>query len=741
MRNEQTEREQAESEGRQKVVAYWLDQIDQSRKRERNYRKEARKVLRIYENREKRKYSFNILFSNTETMLPALYNAAPRPVVKRKHGTPGGVDLAVANATKAILEHYQDVGDPQYETFDSYIGAAVLGALVPGRGVTWFKYDAEFTKAPAVEPASIETSEGSSSEETETLDYETVCGEDVPWDHFFMGYARKWIKVPWIARLHAMTREELIDNFGELGRRVRISSPDEKRDDETPADGYPDTADVYEIWDKVRREVLFICEGSPEAPLRRISDPLSLSGFFPCPEPLQFVRKVSDLIPVPLYSFYEEQADELSRVTQRINKIVAGMKVRGMYDATLQGIDRVMESEDNKLIPADGVAAMQQGQTLDRSIWLMPIEKHIAVLQQLYIQREQVKQVIYEIIGIADILRGASVASETATAQSIKSQWGSIRLKRVQKEVARYARDSLRIIAEIAAKHISQETLSEIAELELPTAEEKAAAGQLVAMAQQSPEVMQSVPPEMADKVQGVASGPSQEEVFYILKNDLIRSYHIDIETNSTVDIEATEDKALVGEFLNALAQFLNGVAPMISQGILPFEAAKSIMLAVTRKYRFGDEVEESLLKMAAPSPKPEDNSDQAKLAAEQAKLELESKKHEDNMQMRAAEMQHTAQQSQTEMQQKLLEMQQEAEFQKERAGMELSLEKWKFEQQLAADLQKAHLDAEIKLAIAKMQQETIIQTNQQRSIDNAMQTQLEAKAETETSEEVDESI
>jgi hypothetical protein len=43
--------------------------------------------------------------------------------------------------------------------------------------------------------------------------------------------------------------------------------------------------------------------------------------------------------------------------------------------------------------------------------------------------------VIFQLTGIADIMRGSSQASETLGAQEIKQAWGTMRLKRMQKEV------------------------------------------------------------------------------------------------------------------------------------------------------------------------------------------------------------------------------------------------------------------------------------------------------------------
>lgn len=388
---------------------------------------------------------------------------------------------------------------------------------------------------------------------------------------------------------------------------------------------------VFEIWDKSSREVLFISPASPDKALKIVPDPLDLTGFFNCPRPLSFFDKIKCLVPVPLYASYEAQARELNTITVRINRIVKALKVRGFYDSTVEGLDRLLTADDNTLLPAENVAALQQGQTLEKAIWLMPLEKLIAVLQQLYVQREQVKQVIYEITGISDILRGASVASETATAQNIKNQWGTLRLKRMQKRVSVYVRDCLRIMAEIACTKLSAQTLGEMTGVSLPTAGQKQQAQALQAQLQQAQAAGQPLPPAMTGQLrqlQIILSSPTLEEVEALLRSDLRRGFQIDVETNSTVDAEATEDKQNIGEFLNALAQYFNGIAPMIQSNTLPFEAAKEILLAVVRRYRFGTEVEDRISEMQPP-PQPQMPPEVQKAQQEVAKAQEKVKEAE----------------------------------------------------------------------------------------------------------------
>ena len=151
----------------------------------------------------------------------------------------------------------------------------------------------------------------------------------------------------------------------------------------------------------------------------------------------------------------------------------------------------------------------------------------------------------------------------------------------------------------------------------------------------------QQIPPQAVEQLNVFMSTPTWEDVIRFFRDDPMRQYKIDVETNSTVDIEATEDKAQVGEFLNAMAQFLNGIAPIVQQAILPPEAAKSIMLAVTKRFRFGVEVEDSLKAMTAPPPPQQEGAPaapqptQAEMAAQETALKGEQLKQQ-TLQMEA---------------------------------------------------------------------------------------------------------
>lgn len=690
-------------------VRYWLGEIAAARKREKDWRKEGKRLLEIYGGEKKDQTPFNVLYSNTETLLPALYNSQPRPVVQRRFKDEDPLGKAAALAGQRVLEFGIDTNSEEYASFDDIMTDAVLDALLPGRGATRVKYDADIVDTP-----------DAVGKTTPVVRYELVCYESIKWDRWIFGFAKKWKRVPWIAYEHDVTKEEAGKLFtAEVAGKLTYSPLEEvdsedntqSRDDKTDEDRK--VARVYEIWDRAGGEkVRFVAPTYHENYLKVDEDPLEITGFFPMPEPLRFLRKSNDQMPVALYMLYENQAKELNRITTRINKIVEAIKVRGIYAGTDSALEDLLKKDDNTLVPAGEASAIFEGQ-MDKMIWLMPIEKLITVLQQLFIAREACKKVIYEITGISDILRGSSVASETLGAQEIKQQWGTMRLKRLQREVQRYARDLLRISLEIAAKKFSVHTFATMTGLPFPTVQAQAAAQSQIAIAQASG---QPPPPQ----AQAILAQPPWEKVLETLRDNTQRQYRIDIETNSTVDLEATEDQKNISDVMTAIAQFLNGVAPLIESGTMPFQVAQAMLLGIVRRFRFGPEIEDYIKSMQPPQPKDDGKAQQAQVdaqlkqadmqrqaAVDQGKQQLEQQKqtHEGMLSIATFKFEQALEASKADharvVEMAKIDAQKSSELAKLNA--QRATEEMKARIQQETDLKRAALDAATKIEIAQI--------------------------------------
>jgi len=582
------------------TVSQWLEEINDAKKREKDFRENGREIREIYSN--EKKTPFNILYSNTETLLPALFSEVPRPLVNRRFKDEDPMGKVVAEAAQRLLEYLIDTDIDDYDKFDKSMSNATLDGLLPGRGVTSIKYESDD-------------------------DWETVCTDSRKWDRVLFGYADKWSKVPWIAYEEYLDREEARRLFGEKANKLTFlegeeqDNEDDYKKEENKDKGYRKTARIFQIWDKSDKKIKYISSQYKDDFLREDEDPLELTGFFNCPEPIQFVEKSNDRIPTALYTIYKNQARELNRLQDRLNRVIEAIKVRGAYNGALgEEIEQILKEEDNALVPTDKAAMLAEG-GLAQNIWMLPLAELVNVARELMQARESAKRVIYEVTGISDIIRGQSAASETLGAQKIKESWGTMRIKRLQKEVQRYVLDAMRLMLDVAVNKFSESSWAKMTGLPYSTTEQREQAQKIVQIAQVNR--MNPQDPSIQQAMQ-VLQMPNWGDVLEILKDNYSRSYRLDMETNSTIDVEATEDKQLVGDFMNAMGQFMNGISPLIDKGVMPFGAAKSMMLSIVKRYRFGREVEDELNQMSEPQPQPNPEQEKAIKEFQQAQQKFQ---------------------------------------------------------------------------------------------------------------------
>jgi hypothetical protein len=235
-------------------------------------------------------------------------------------------------------------------------------------------------------------------------------------------------------------------------------------------------------------------------------------------------------------------------------------------------------------------------------------------------------------------------------AQQLKAQSGSRRLRRMQKEVQRYARDLMRLKAEIIAEHFE---------------------------------------PFMLELMAGK---PVPPESIKLLRGDITRSYRIDIETDSTIAEDEQQDQAELAKLLDGITKFVAGIGPVVQAGYMPVNTAMSMLKSVVRRFKMGREVEDALedaqaqLEVQAkepPEPTPEEQQMQAELAMQQQKMQMEQ-------QMQAAELEFKKQEAEMKLQmmqqQMLLEQQ---KFEREQARLD---------QEAVAGAERARYETDAKI-------------------------------------------
>ena len=651
------------------VVNRWVTELDLADKQEADWRQRAKDTEARYrdekvDSRQPGRYSsanrFNILYSNVQTICPTLYNQSPAPDVRRRYRDADPIGKEVAEVLERCLSFTMDECD-----FDRYMRLAVKDQQLCGRGVTRVRYN----------PAFADETDEMSGDSYESLQGEEVKFEHVNWADFRHGPGRTWEEVQWVAFRHLMTRDELKSKFGDkMGEEVTLDYSPMGVDDK---DGDPVTdtfkrATIWEVWCNRQKEVIFISKTLKERPLKTEEDPLQLANFFPTPRPLYAMESTDSLVPVEPFRFYRDQADELDKITLRISGIIAACKVRGIYDSTITEMQNIMDASENMMIPAQDVLPLMQSGGLDNAIWMWPIEKIAGILGQLYVQREQIKTTIYEITGIADIMRGSSVAAETLGAQQLKVQFGTMRMDDSRRDVQRYARDLIRIAAEIISEYFTPESLQMMTDIKLPSMEEKQQVqmmlqSQQMAMQNQPPPQppqpgqppQPPPPPEIPPEIMEILEKPTWDECIQLLRDDKQRSFRVDIETDSTISGDYVADQKAITELLQGVSAFINDAGPAVESGYLPLEAAKAMIMAAVRRFKLGREVEDALDMIGENDPAANaeqqegagvEQALQMKLQIEQQEAQIKQQEVEQKMQIEQAKMNMESQSKQADL-------------------------------------------------------------------------------------------
>ena len=715
------------------LVRLWKSAIEAADKEEQDWRKEGDEIVEIYRSasEQKKQQAFNILYSNTETLLPAIYNSTPQPDIRRRYNDPGVSAKAVADILERAISYSLD----QYD-FDAVMRAVGFDAVGPGRGVARVRYvpkvsgpDAsqqeEGEQPEGVAAEGVEHNETSPPEPGEQIVSQAVTTEYVPWKNFRRGPGLIWDDVEWIAFKHYLTRDQIKDLNPAVGKEITLDYDVRTGEqDKEKAEGAKDPSEIFlracvwEIWDKTTGRVLFVAPCYEKSPIKVEDDPLQLTGFFPIPRPLQPINTPCDLVPVPLYRGYKELAEELNEVTIRIKRLVRQIRVRGIYASSAADIEQIIKGDDGELIAAQGLELFADG-GLEKAIAWWPIEPQVKALAQLVEHREQIKQTIYEVTGLSDILRGASAASETATAQNIKNQWGSLRIQGLQAEVQRFCKDVFRMKAELIGQNFEMPILMEMTGVKLASQADKMLAQQQMMMAQQQAAMaqqqgQQAQPPQGMEQLEEILELPTAEEVEQIMRSDLLRSYRIDVETDSTVRADLTRNMEQMTNFVQGAGAYIQGVIPGIQAGIIPPDLAITVFGSFARQFRLGRQVDMALEKASEeaaehaknPPPAPPDpaivkaqmdqQSKQMDAQIKAKELEQAQAQHEAEMQMRAAELQMKSR----ELDIKDRESAEKLQIEREKAAVEASLKSQQAQQD--AELKQRAADQDISLKVDK---------------------------------------
>lgn len=577
----------------------WLAEITRVRGKEEKWRKQANKVILRY--RDDREYDnnasrFNILWSNTEVIEPAIFSRSPIPDVRRRWSTKDPASRTAA----LIIERSLSFINSSYNLID-VLNRARSDYVLPGRGIVMVCYEPMILNRQVrkpVEPDPPSTppeDEPKYPEGTEFDDqgaymmqpeeykaWESVYAEYVPWDLFGFSECKSWATCPamWVGDyLSKADIEKLCPDFKDY-QNLQFKSSDDNESTLEKNSQPPQTILIWKVWHKSSRKFMIFAEGYTTAPLRMVDDPLELENFFPCPEPLYSIRTNGSWMPKPEFLLYQDQANELDIIAERMRSLISACKVRGVYDQAMDSLAKISEipnKPDNSYIPIPGFRELADKGGLEALLSSMPLDKIIEALQQLRERETELKQQIYELYGIADIMRGASVASETLGAQQLKAQYGALRISTRQQRFQDFIREIFRIEAEIICEHFDPNTLRIMCGLQV------------------IPDMEFEQMKQQKQLEAGMISESEFNQAIQIIRSDKLRGFKVDIETDSTVPVDKESEQQNRIAFVTAIGTYLQGVIPAVQSGAIPASVAREAMLFVVRGFKIGSELEEVL--------------------------------------------------------------------------------------------------------------------------------------------------
>jgi len=669
-----TEDQKSELNGQDAIALArkWDIELKLAERTDKDWIERAKKIVKRYRDERNGTYEaakkYNILWSNVETILPAVYAKTPQAEAVRRNKDAD----APARCAAEILERALQYEIEQYNDYDEALRAAVKDRLLGGRGTVWVRFETE----------EITTADG------KTIPHNCTPVDYVYWEDFRCSPARVWEEVTWVARRVYMGRDEGVKRFGDAFKEVPLCHVPiglDQLKDQGASQGETEAmkkAKVWEIWDKATKTVIWVAEGYSKA-LDRRSDPYGLDGFWPCPKPLYATQTSDTLVPVPDYALYQDQAKELDLLTTRISQLVEALKVVGVYDASQTGVQRMLsEGVNNTLIPVQNWVHFAEKNGIKGVVDWLPLDQVVKALSEAYIAREQCKQVIYEITGISDIIRGATEASETATAQNIKRQFGSLRLRPRQRDVAMFASEVLRIKAQLMADLYTPEELVQIS------------------------------------GIQNTPDNPNVEGALELLKTEPIRAYRIEVASDSLIELDEEQEKQSRTEFLTAAGGFLQQALPMVEQIPQSAQLVGEMLMFGVRAYKAGRPLEAAFEQFIQQMSRPQPQGPSPEEMKVQADAQLQQQQMQMDAQIEAAKVQseQAIQQArmQADMQVQQMKIQTQAQLEQARAEMQTAVDRMRHEsemahkaalaqQEMAFNRWKAELDAATKIETANI--------------------------------------
>lgn len=630
---------------------FWCEELKSSEKQLKKWHKEADKIVNIYVDSDKRSdeydnidtpFRLNLFHSNVTTLTSMLYGNLPKVDVSRRYAdSSDDVSRVAAETMERLLNN--NIAD-NGEEYSAVLRGTLQDRLLSGLGCARVRYEMDSMELNGME---------------------VVTHEDAPIDYYFWrdvlwSWGRSFADLRWIAFRSYLTKDQVNDRFGEYAaENVELKKEKVQEDDGSDAD-LNDVwmkAEIWEIWDKEKRQVVWLNSGCDRV-LDTKDDPLELSGFFPCP-PFFIANTTTTLYqPTPDWHMARDLYKQVDELQSRIAIITEAVKVVGVYDKANEEVGRMFKSNDNTLIPVDNWALFAEKGGLKGLVDWVPIEAIVASLDKLVSLRDQTIQLLHQVTGMADVMRGGSEGQYEGVGQAqLKAKFGSVRVQALQDEFATFASDLLQLKAEVISRHFDPETIANMSNMAT------------------SPDR------ELLPQAIGLIKQPEQARLKVVIRPE------------SVAMVDYAQLKAERTDYMNALSTFMQSSAPLMESD----PNAKPFLLQLLQwglsGFKGSQEIE-GVIDRAIEATQQEGQQEKPDPEQQRAEMQLQNQ-----MQIMQAQAQMDMQKLQAQTQSDLQKIQAKAQ-----ADMQVR------EQDLMADSETSVREAQNQMMIAQAEMQSQIQ-------------------------------
>lgn len=678
----ETQDELSSLTGERRLVDIWRREIDNAKNYHEKSKEIAKEFQELYESQEQEqetrlslKSTYPIFWSNTQVLRPLLFSKLPKANITQSFFNDDEISRIASELVERLLTYLLKESDAENQIEkirDAYLVQGIgipRIVFVPPEPIE-IKSKKKKEKPEMEDESESENEDESSSKdysedmaegETEDTEEETSYETDeskksfviefVDYQDFLKSTEKEWNKLRWVAFKKYYSRRELIEYFGKKGEKVPMTNVKyESLSQDSQQDDLYKMCEVWEIWDKENEVCHFITFAGDGYVLSSEEDGYNLKNFFPIPMPMG-LNESKRLLPSPLYSKYKNLVEDLTDIHDRISSLVKQAKFTGAYTsfAEQSDVENIMNGEDGEFKPLKTTANIDDARKL---VVFKPLNEIANTITILRTEKMALKQDIQEITGLSDIVRGASVASETATAQQLKGNFAISRIQPLQKEVEFTIRDTLRLLAELAVEKMSINEIIKITGLKVVDVDliltnakqslemEKQQAIALLnpqqpdfqeklAMLEQQVQIgFQKTVKDLQDQLKGfVIQFKDLPKLAKTIKDDKLRCISIDIETDSTVKIDQNQEKMDRMEYIRTISGTIQSMVPAVQTGVISKDALNEFVIFASKPFKVGRNLE-NYLKNEEPieeKPDPQAMMAQAEMELRQQELQLKA--------------------------------------------------------------------------------------------------------------------